>query len=54
MTAPKRFVVTGIMAAGKSTVAQTLAARFERSAHVRGDSFRKAAVNGYEAMGMRQ
>ena len=50
MTLPQLFVVTGVMAAGKSTVAQALAERFPRSAHVRGDSFRRAVVNGYEDM----
>jgi len=38
------------MAAGKSTVAQALAERFPRSAHVRGDTFRKFIVNGRVAM----
>jgi len=47
---PQLFVVTGVMAAGKSTVAQSLAERFPRSAHVRGDSFRRSVVNGYTAM----
>jgi len=46
-TEPARLVlITGIMAAGKSTVAQALAERFERSVHLRGDSFRRAIVNG--------
>jgi predicted kinase len=40
------LVVTGICAAGKSTVAQTLAERLPRSAHVRGDTFRRMIVNG--------
>ncbi len=40
------FVVTGVMAAGKSTVAEALAHRFERSAHVRGDAFRRMIVAG--------
>lgn len=39
-------VVTGIMAAGKSTVAQRLAERLPRAAHVRGDAFRKMIVTG--------
>lgn len=34
------------MASGKSTVAQLLAERFERSAHVRGDVFRRFVVGG--------
>lgn len=40
------IVVTGIMAAGKSTVAQLLAERLDRSAHVRGDVFRRMIVSG--------
>jgi adenylylsulfate kinase-like enzyme len=40
------FLVTGIQAAGKSTVAQALAEKFERSVHVRGDLFRRMMVNG--------
>jgi predicted kinase len=50
MPAPQLFVITGIMAAGKSTVAQALAERFPRSVHVRGDSFRRAVVRGYHEM----
>lgn len=44
------FVITGIMAAGKSTVAQLLAERFQKSAHVRGDVFRKMIVSGRAEM----
>lgn len=44
-------VVTGIQAAGKSTVAQALAERLPRSAHVRGDLFRRMVVNGRVEMG---
>ena len=40
------FVITGIMAAGKSTVAQALAERFDRSVHLRGDTFRRFVVSG--------
>jgi predicted kinase len=43
---PKVIVVTGVMASGKSTVAQLLAERLPRSAHVRGDAFRRMIVNG--------
>ncbi len=39
-------LVTGIQAAGKSTVAQLLAARLPRSVHLRGDIFRKMIVSG--------
>lgn len=42
-------LVTGVMAAGKSTVAQLLAERFERSAHLRGDRFRRMVVRGSAA-----
>lgn len=43
---PVGFVITGVMAAGKSTVADLLAQRFDRGAHVRGDVFRKMIVSG--------
>lgn len=45
---PERAVVliTGIQAAGKSTVAQMLAERLPRSVHLRGDLFRRMVVNG--------
>ena len=49
-TEPRLFVVTGIMASGKSTVAQLLAERFTRSAHVRGDTFRRFVVSGRHEM----
>lgn len=39
-------LITGIQAAGKSTVAQALAERLPRSVHVRGDVFRRMVVNG--------
>ncbi|MBW5469746.1 AAA family ATPase [Brevibacillus formosus] len=42
------FLVTGIMASGKSTVAQLLAEKLHRSVHLRGDSFRRMIVNGRE------
>jgi adenylylsulfate kinase-like enzyme len=44
-------VVTGISAAGKSTVAEILARRFQRGVHVRGDTFRRMVVAGREEMG---
>lgn len=44
--APRVIAITGIQAAGKSTVAQALAERLDRSAHVRGDTFRRMLVNG--------
>ncbi|MGW2259000.1 AAA family ATPase [Streptomyces sp. NPDC001780] len=40
------IVISGISAAGKSTVAQALAERLTRSVHVRGDFFRRMIVNG--------
>jgi predicted kinase len=39
-------LVTGVMASGKTTVAQLLAERFARSAHLRGDRFRRMIVRG--------
>lgn len=45
------ILVTGIQAAGKSTVAQALAEKLERSVHVRGDLFRRMVVNGRVEMG---
>ncbi len=49
---PKVILVTGIMAAGKSTVAQLLAERLEpKSVHLRGDVFRRMIVNGRAEMG---
>ncbi|HEY9347919.1 MAG TPA: AAA family ATPase [Inquilinus sp.] len=43
---PEILVVTGIMAAGKSTVAQALAERLPRTVHLRGDVFRRMIVSG--------
>jgi chloramphenicol 3-O-phosphotransferase len=40
------IVVTGVMAAGKSTVAQRLAERLPRAVHIRGDVFRRMIVTG--------
>jgi energy-coupling factor transporter ATP-binding protein EcfA2 len=42
------LVVTGIMAAGKSTIAQALAELWSPSVHLRGDVFRRMIVNGQE------
>ncbi|MDQ3880207.1 MAG: AAA family ATPase, partial [Chloroflexota bacterium] len=44
------YLVTGPPAAGKTTVARLLAARFARGAHVEGDYFRRAVVTGREEM----
>jgi chloramphenicol 3-O-phosphotransferase len=43
-------LLTGIQAAGKSTVAQELASRLPRSVHVRGDVFRRMVVGGRAEM----
>jgi len=43
-------VVTGVMAAGKSTIAQLLAERLPRSAHVHGNGFRQSIVSGRAEM----
>ncbi|WP_018653663.1 AAA family ATPase [Actinomadura flavalba] len=45
------YLITGVPAAGKSTVAQALAERLPRSVHVRGDVFRRFVVNGRVEMG---
>jgi adenylylsulfate kinase-like enzyme len=39
-------LITGLMASGKSTVAQALAERLLRSVHLRGDLFRRMIVRG--------
>lgn len=44
------YIITGIMASGKSTVAQLLAERASKSVHIRGDIYRKMIVNGREEM----
>lgn len=44
------IVITGVMAAGKSTVAEALACRFPRAVHLRGDAFRRFIVAGREEM----
>ncbi|MDF2543777.1 MAG: hypothetical protein K0S47_3495 [Herbinix sp.] len=44
------FIITGIMAAGKSTIAQLLAEKFQKGVHVRGDIYRKMIVTGREDM----
>jgi predicted kinase len=43
---PRVILVAGLMASGKSTVAQLLAERLPRSVHLRGDTFRTMIVNG--------
>jgi predicted kinase len=44
------FLVTGISAAGKSTVGQLLAERLDPSVHVKGDVFRRMVVSGRRHM----
>ncbi|TWD79913.1 AAA domain-containing protein [Kribbella amoyensis] len=43
------IVVTGITAAGKSTVSQLLAERFQYGVHLRGEVFRRMIVSGQAA-----
>ncbi len=40
------LLITGIMAAGKSTIAQAIAQRIPKSVHLRGDIFRRMIING--------
>lgn len=40
------LLITGIMASGKSTVAQHVAERLPKSVHLRGDLFRRLIVSG--------
>jgi GrpB-like predicted nucleotidyltransferase (UPF0157 family) len=47
---PVMYLITGPMAAGKSTVARLLASRFERGVHLEGDVFRRSIVSGREEM----
>lgn len=46
----KIYLITGLMASGKSTVAELLAKEFPKSVHLRGDVFRRMIVNGREEM----
>lgn len=46
MTSGPVFVISGLQAAGKTTVAGLLARRFERGVHVAGDSIRDMVVAG--------
>src|SRR4026209_2909370 len=47
---PQIILITGNMAAGKSSVAQSLAERLPQSVHLRGDIFRRMIVNGQAEM----
>ena len=44
------YLITGLMAAGKSKIAQLLAENIERSVHLRGDIFRKMIISDREEM----
>jgi len=46
--APRIIVVTGIQAAGKSTIARLLAQRFERGAHIEADVLQQMIASGGE------
>ncbi|MET4636628.1 AAA family ATPase [Kaistia defluvii] len=51
MSQPRLILITGAMAAGKSTVAQAVAEALPKSVHLRGDVFRRMIVNGAAVMG---
>ncbi|UPK41574.1 AAA family ATPase [Paenibacillus pabuli] len=44
------YLITGVMASGKSTVAELLASKLEKAVHLRGDIFRRMIVSGREDM----
>lgn len=48
--AQSTLLITGIMASGKSTIAQHMAESIPNSVHLRGDVFRKMIVNGRAAI----
>jgi predicted kinase len=43
---PRLLIITGAMAAGKSTIAEAVARRLPRSVHLRGGLFRRMIVSG--------
>jgi predicted kinase len=47
---PQVILITGTMAAGKSSVAQALAERLPKSVHLRGDVFRRMIIGGRAEM----
>ena len=46
----KMYLITGLMACGKSTVSDLLAKSLKKCVHLRGDVFRKMIVSGREDM----
>lgn len=44
------YVITGVMASGKSTVAELFARKLSKSVHLRGDVFRRMIVGGRAEM----
>ena len=42
----KIYLITGLMASGKSTVSDLLAKSIEKCVHLRGDVFRKMIISG--------
>lgn len=40
------YLITGIMASGKSTIAELLASKMDKGVHLRGDVFRRMIVSG--------
>ena len=46
----KMYLITGLMACGKSTVSDLLAKSLKKCVHLRGDVFRKMIVSGSEDM----
>jgi cytidylate kinase len=53
MEEPGVILITGTMAAGKSSVAQALAERLPKTVHLRGDVFRRMVVSGRAEMTVR-
>ena len=45
------FLITGVMASGKSTIADLLVRRFDHGVHLRGDAFRRMIVTGRDPIG---
>jgi len=48
ITDPRIFLVTGIPGAGKTTVSQALAGRFDRGVHIEADALQRMIVSGGE------